>query len=301
MHKKNAVFIILGQSNAVGHNLPMKEEDKLLVPMKNVFGLSREDNQSFEIDHLTWKGYTGFGMNLAESQDHTYSVPNCLAALWQQHIDDGNRCQLPDLYIIQIAIGAQGVREGAMWYPGREQKLIPGRLGEVDISLFPFTMHIFRLLDASFRKMHKDYEIIGLHWRGGEGEVNATQSYLSEHLAGIYSEMLDAFCRVLRDPPIVLHKIVCADHVNKRDPSGEMLQRMHSINRVFSQLEQAYPNVSVFDPTTTPQFVPDIYGNGIFLSDAIHFTAEVNRWVAEQIIQKYCADVGYVADRVFKV
>ena len=27
MAKKEAVFILLGQSNAVGHNLPMREED----------------------------------------------------------------------------------------------------------------------------------------------------------------------------------------------------------------------------------------------------------------------------------
>ena len=258
--------------------------------MENVFGLSRNENQSFDIDHLTWSGYTSFGMNLAEQQDHTYSVANCLAALWQKHIDEGNLCRLPDLYIIQIAIGAQGVREGAMWYPGRAKKLIPGKLGEVDISLFPFTMHIFRLLEDSFQKLGKEYEIIGLHWRGGEGEVNATQAYLSQNLKNIYTEMFDAFNDVLHEPPIVLHKIVCPDHVNTRDPSGEMLQRMHSINRVFSQLEESYPKLSLFDPTIAPQFDPNVYGNGIFLPDAIHFTAEVNRWVAEGIFQKYCSE-----------
>lgn len=288
MGKKNAVFILLGQSNAVGHNLPMREQDKLIVPLKNVFGLSRKKNQFFDIDSLTWSGYTSFGMNLAEEQDHTYSVANCLASLWQKHIDDGNVCQLPNLYIIQIAIGAQGVREGAMWYPGRAKKLIPGKLGEVDISLFPFTIHILRLLDDSFTKLGEEYKIIGLHWRGGEGEINASQTYLSQNLMRIYTEMFDAFNHILNAPPIVLHKIVCPDHVNKRDPSGEMLQRMHSINRVFSQLEQQYQNLSVFDPTAAPQFDPNLYGNGIFLPDAIHFTSEVNHWVAECIFQDYC-------------
>ena len=290
-HKKNAVFIMLGQSNAVGHNLPMREQDKLLTPIKNVFGLSRKDNQFLDNTYLTWSGYTSFGMNLAEEQDNTYSVPNCLAALWQKHIDEGNTYQLPNLYIIQIAIGAQGVREGAMWYPGRVKKLIPGKLGEVDISLFPFTMHIFQLLEESFRKLGKEYEIIGLHWRGGEGEVNATQTYLSQNLMRIYTEMFDAFNGILNDPPIVLHKIVCADHVNKRDPSGEMYQKMGYINKTFSELEQNYPNITVFDPTNAPQFDPKIYSNGIFLPDAIHYTAEVNRWVAECIFQKYCSDM----------
>ena len=287
MHQKNAVFIMLGQSNAVGHNLPMREQDKLLTPLKNVFGLSRKDNQFLDNTCLNWSGYTSFGMNLAEEQDNTYSVPNCLAALWQKHIDEGNTYQLPNLYIIQIAIGAQGVREGAMWYPGRVKKLIPGKLGEVDISLFPFTVHIFQLLEESFRKLGKEYEIIGLHWRGGEGEINATMDYLKQNLEAIYTRMFDAFNEILCTPPIIVHKIACPDHVNKRDPSGQMLKRMHYINEVFLRLEQSYEKLTVFDPTNAPQFVPGVYGNGIFLPDAIHFTEVVNRWVAECIFQKY--------------
>lgn len=31
---KAAVFILLGQSNAVGHGLPMDEQDKISVPLK---------------------------------------------------------------------------------------------------------------------------------------------------------------------------------------------------------------------------------------------------------------------------
>ena len=44
--RKAAVFILLGQSNAVGHAIPMAEEDVISTPLKNVFGLSREKNQS---------------------------------------------------------------------------------------------------------------------------------------------------------------------------------------------------------------------------------------------------------------
>ena len=72
--KDAAVFLLFGQSNAVGHILPMREADKILEPMKNVFGLSRRLNQSFDIGELRWTGYTSFDMNLAETQDHTYSV-----------------------------------------------------------------------------------------------------------------------------------------------------------------------------------------------------------------------------------
>ena len=182
MDKKVAVFIILGQSNAVGHGIPMREEDIIKTPLKNVFGLNRKDNQSFSNSQLTWSGYTSYAMNLAEEQDNTYSIPNCLASLWQKHIDDGNNLNLPNLYIVQIAIGAQGVSDGYMWYPDREEKLVAGKLGVVDISLFPFSKHIFSLLNDSFAKQNLEYEIIGLHWRGGENDVTASKEYLQQNI-----------------------------------------------------------------------------------------------------------------------
>ena len=46
--KKAAVFMLLGQSNAVGHGVPMEEKDIISVPLKNVYGLSRKKNQSFD-------------------------------------------------------------------------------------------------------------------------------------------------------------------------------------------------------------------------------------------------------------
>ena len=283
--KKAAVFILLGQSNAVGHGIPMREEDIIKTPLKNVFGLSRERNQSYDNTALVWSGYTSFGMNLAEAQDNTYSVANCLASIWQGHIDNGNRNDLPDLYIIQIAIGAQGVTEEYMWHPEREQKLIPGKLGTVDISLFPFCKHIFSLLNDSFSKMGKDYEIIGLHWRGGENDVTATKEYLSTHLEAIYSRIFDEFNFILDNPPIVLHKLVCHDRMNDMDPTGKYLENMNYINEVFCKLKERYKNISVFDVQDSPDYIPDIRGNGLFIDDAVHFTPETNKWVAKCIFE----------------
>ena len=286
-NKKAAVFIILGQSNAVGHGIPMEEADIIQEPLKNVFGLYRKDNQSFHNEQLTWSGYTSFGMNLAEEQDNTYSVPNCLAALWQKHIDSGNECNLPDLYIIQIAIGAQGVTDGYMWHPDREEKLIPGKLGTVDISLFPYSKHIFGLLNDSFAKKNMEYEIIGLHWRGGENDVSTAEEYLSQHLENIYKRIFDDFNDLLNTPPVVLHKIACPDRMNALDPTGKNLKNMHYINDVFANLEKQYNNITVFDPTKAPQFVPNVRRNGLFIGDAVHFTPEVNQWVAKCILEQY--------------
>lgn len=286
-NKKAAVFILLGQSNAVGHGIPMREQDMIRAPLGNVFGLNREQNQRLELDKLTWSGYTSFGMNLAEEQDNTYSVANCLAAAWQAHIDGGNPRGLPDLYIVQIAIGAQGVTDGYMWHPDRAPQLIPGKLGKVDISLFPFSCRVLSLLEKSFAEKGMDYEIIGLHWRGGENDVSATTEHLQEHLERIYTRIFDEFDRLLGAPPIVLHKLVCPDRMTDTDPTGGKLTRMHYINSVFESLARERKNVSVFDARRAPQFIPDVRGNGLFIADAVHFTPEVNTWVAEEILKNY--------------
>ena len=286
-NKKAAVFILLGQSNAVGHGVPMREEDRILTPMQNVFGLCREHNQRLDLDALTWSGYVSYGMNLAEEQDNTYSVANCLAASWQKHIDNGNALGLPDLYIVQIAIGAQGVTEGYMWHPDRAPQLTPGKLGKVDISLFPFSCRVFSLLEKSFAERGIDYEIIGAHWRGGENDVSATTEHLCEHLESVYCRIFDEFDRLLGTPPTVLHRLVCPDRMTDTDPTGGKLARMHYINSVFDKLARERENVSVFDARRAPQFLPDVRGNGLFIADAVHFTPEVNAFVAEEILKNY--------------
>ena len=287
--RKAAVFILLGQSNATGHGIPMTEEDRILTPLSHVFGLSREENQSLDLPALTWSGYTSGGMNLAEEQDHTYSVANCLAALWQKQADSGNPRGLPDLYVLQIAIGAEGVTEGYMWHPARPPRLIPGVLGTVDISLFPFSCRIFSLLEESFTAMDTDFEIIGLHWRGGENDVTAPKEALTEGLEGIYRIMLEDFNRLLKSPPVILHRIVCPDRMNDMDPTGGYLENMAVINGVFDRLAEAYENVSVFDHRAYPAYDPRVRGNGLFLSDAVHYTPAVNQWVAHEILRRYMA------------
>lgn len=284
---KAAVFILLGQSNAVGHGVPMMEEDKILIPMKNVFGLSRDLNQSFNIDSLQWNGYTSFGMNLAETQDNTYSVVNQLATLWQKHIDNGNILNLPDLYIIQIAIGAQGVTEEYMWNPSKEEKLIPGPLGTVNISLFKFSCHIFSLLKNSFNNMNKEFEIIGLHWRGGENDITSNVEMFTENLEKIYCQIFDSFNRILDFPPTFLHKIIAKDRMFVLDPTGIYYERMLKINEVFENLIAKYKNFKFFNMEESPLYVPTIRRNGVFIDDAVHFTPEANKWVAEKIINNY--------------
>ena len=287
--KKAAVYMMLGQSNAVGHILPMRDEDIIREPMKNVFGLSRTLNQSYTNEKLRWTGYTSFDMNLAEEQDNTYSVPNCLARLWQDAVDSGE--DLPDLYIVHIAIGAEGITERFMWYPDRPEKLVPGPLGTVDISMYPLALHVFSLLSESFREMGKDFEIIGIHWRGGEEDTDEDVSYLRKCLPGIYHRMFREFREAIGKDvraPFILHLMACPDRCLDQDPSGESLFSMGYLNALFMYLSRKEEDVTVFDPRRAPQFVPNVRGNGIFLDiDVVHFKEEVNRWAAQTVLDEY--------------
>ena len=172
-----------------------------------------------------------------------------------------------------------------MWNPAKEKQLIPGKLGVVDISLFSFSKHIFEMIDDSFTGMGKDYEIIGLHWRGGENDITATPEYLLKNLKNIYVEMFDEFSRILKNPPIVLHKIVSYDRANDLDATGVYSKNIDVINNVFQELENKYKNVSIFDVRKFPNYIPNVRCNGLFIQDAVHFTEEVNYWIAKSILK----------------
>lgn len=287
IRKKAALFVLLGQSNATGYAVPMREEDRILHPLKNVFGLHRRSNQSYDSTELTWSGYTSHGMNLAEEYDNSYSVANCLATLWQEHIDGGNRYSLPDLYIIQISIGAQGVTERYMWHPAYEKRLIPGPLGTADISLLSFTAHILSLVPASFEKLGLACDPVGIHWRGGENDMAEPKEVLENTLEPTYREIFGQLNALSGSAPIVLHRIVCHDRAYDLDPTGFQNENIHYINGVFEKLCASFANVSMFDPRKYPGFIPGVYGNGLFIGDAVHFTEDANRWTAKCILEEY--------------
>ena len=290
--KKAAVFILLGQSNAVGHALPMVPEDKIETPMTNVYGLHRDDNQKLDLQKLKWSGYTTGGMNLGETQDHTYSIANCLAKNWQVYIDTGNKKDLPDLYIIHIAIGAEGVTGNYMWNPDRAPVLIPGKLGTVNISLYPFCRQVFSLVDESFKAQGMDYEYVGLHWRGSENDINhiLTGEVSFREFENIYIRLMDTINETLQVPPVVFHKIVAKDRMMDTDPTGEKWQVVGKMNQMFCDMGTRYPNSTTFDVCNYPGFDPNVRGQGMFKDDMIHFCEDVNKWVAKEIFEDYLAN-----------
>jgi hypothetical protein len=263
----------------------MVEEDYIKEPLKNVFGLNREPNQSYDTENLKFTGYTSFGMNLAETQDNTYSVPNQLARLWQDRIDNGE--DLPDLYIIQIAIGSQGLY--GMWDPDRPKKLIPGKLGEVDISMYPLAVHVLGLLKKYFTERELEPECVGMHWRGGEQETRMSIAEMQER--GIKKTYLRLFAGLREalgyETEIVLHKMPFREVMLKEDPTGEHLKNMEYINSVFEELVAEMDNAKMFDPEKAPFHDPNAWDRNIFRWDLIHYNQRTNTWVAEEILNDY--------------
>ena len=282
--ERAVVFMLFGQSNAVGHGIPMKPEDRIVQPLKNVFGLARDPNQSFDVRELSWSGYTSAGMNLGETQDDTYSLANCLARQWQDAVDAGTR--LPNLYIIHIAIGAQGVTERFMWYPDRPPKLVPGPLGTADISLFPLATHILELAARSFDAAGIVPEYV-LHWRGGEEDELFTPEKLRPVLRSIYDRLFRGFREAAgQNFPIVIHRFCDEPDDNGNCPAWTCFETVDYINSVFDELA-AGDNISVFDARTLPAYDRNARYHGLFIDDGVHYTPEVNNQVAAGILQKY--------------
>ena len=104
--------------------------------------------------------------------------------------------------------------------------------------------------------------------------------------------MFDGFCKAIgRKIPIVLHRIAAHERYTDLDPSGRELENMHLINGVFDELADQNENISVFDVTKSPQYIPGVRCNGIFLEDAVHFTPDVNRWVAGCVLEEFTKNI----------
>ena len=282
--KKVAVFMLFGQSNAVGHAVPMKDEDIIREPLLNVFGLNRDKNQTFDNTELVFSGYTSHGLNLAETQDNTYSVANCLARRWQNAIDGGE--DLPDLYIIHIAIGSQGLL--GMWSPYREPQIVPGKLGVCKVSMYPLAIHVIKLMNKYFEDRGLLADYVGIHWRGGSQEVRQPTERLERELWRDYLVLIRGIREAVGfDAPVVLHRFPFENHMNKQDPTGQFLYRMNYINDLFDKLAEELPAVSVFDTKRCPFYDPEREDLNMLRHDLIHYSGEANDWVASDILREY--------------
>ena len=283
--KDPVLFILLGQSNAVGHGVILEENERIDVPLKNVFGLTWNDNPFPGEAEAVWRGFVTKRMNLGELDENFGSVANYLAPMWQSAVDLGE--ELPDLYIVNISLGSQGVTEQYMWYPEREVKFVPGQIGVADISLTPYAENILSRVKKYFDGLGvkpKTY----IHWRGGENDFLVPKEKLETCLTEIYKTIFTRLWSALGDKPkTYLHRIVCdTDAYNFNPVDGLSLISMGYINNVFRVLAEEYENIEIFDSAKIPGYTLVTENRGIFVEDNVHFTADANKWVAKQIFEE---------------
>lgn len=286
------ILIVFGQSNAHGHATKLPPRHQINQPLKHVFGLNRENNQAYGLRELHWSGYTSFGMNLGETQDHTVCLATEFARMWQTDIDNG--IALPDLYVIQISIGSQGIAQAEqdgnnMWYPQRERIMRPGTLGTVDISLYPLAIEILSLAISGLRKKNQNPIVLGLHWNQWETEVS-TGGESIDNAEQHYNRLFAGFRKAVGIPcPIFLYQPLSEVYHNPDAVGklGALFQKYQSQGEAFSLIDLSKSNL----------YLPSKKKKGIFLRDGVHYSPIAQYWFAQQMYQRVCEHTHIVSPR----
>ena len=275
------LLIVMGQSNAHAHATRLPEDEIIRTPLRNVHGLSREYNQFYDLTDVTWSGFTTGGMNLGEDQDDTCCLANVFAAKWQKAIDDG--AELPDLYVIQISVGGQGIAEFEvhgwnMWYPMRAPRLKPGVFGVCDISLYPLATDILSLAMMNLITSGKTPRVIGLHWNQWETEADTGSKALNDAEAN-YKNLFWGFFTALGSDesgagiPLYLYRPLC-----------ETLppERTKKLSELFDTFTGRYADCRIMDARESGFYDDTPKTHGIFQPDGGHYLPEVHRYFAER-------------------
>ena len=278
-----AVLIVFGQSNAHAHATKLEENEKINTPLKNVFGLKAEKHQKYGLKSVFFERYTSHSMNIAETQDHTVSVANVTARLWQDMIDGGK--SLPDLYILQMSIGSQGLSSKIsdprknMWQFDRERVMISGTLKEVDISLYPFACEVLPLVKEAVIQKGKNPVVIGLHWNQWETDATLGIENMRDCKAD-YLKLFSSFKGLLNLNYTTFLYRPLSDCVPIWSP-----ECVAYMNEIFNEIKAENDGFEILDLKKSDLYVKDTSDHGIFLRDNAHYTPEAHRWFAKEALR----------------
>lgn len=284
MHNTDAVVVyIMGQSNAHGHAQDMCREDRVLTPMKHVFSLDRRENQFYGLERITWSGYTSHGKNLGETQDHTYNLGYFLATAWEAQAEEK---KLPDLYIVQISVGAQAVINGhgcpgcGMWNPEHARVIKPGFWEDADIGLYHLAMEILPLVHKDLTARYGNVKALGLHWLGNEEDASVAAVYPADCDAR-YDHFFDTVLAATGfDCPLYLYKMVCT-HKDGFTPEG-----IRFVNAQHERICKRIPNAAMYDLRQSEIWDEEDPCFGVFSPDMCHYRARTQKHLAQRFLDE---------------
>ncbi|OTA17396.1 hypothetical protein Xvie_01248 [Xenorhabdus vietnamensis] len=272
------LFIVLGQSNSYGHGTLLPPDERITQGLDNVFTLSLPEVYSINFTTINWTGLTSFGnanigapVGLARgNQDHPYNIANRFAKFWQDHIDQGNTLNLPDLYVILMGYGGQGMYlnnpPDNRWAPERDPKDVE--------SLYPRAIRTLRMTVESLRKMGKNPRILAVHWNQWEAEI--------ESLAAAKASEMN-FTRIITG---------ISDAIGSRQIPWRLY---YPLSVAFDPLNTSYVDEaiqdviaaapqyrSLIDARSSPNYTGIASEYGVFLSDEMHYNGNTQTWFAQQ-------------------
>lgn len=272
------VLIVMGQSNAEGWGQWLPDASRVGVSLPNVYGLSRSGagNLGAIGNAVTWEKYSIKNFNLGDNYDSisgkgygSYHLVGEFSQMWQDYVKSYPG-ELPDLYVIHIAWGAQGfVHSDApynYWSPEAN-------------TLFPLAKRVISQGMASIIQKGKTPRVIGLHWNQWETEAskrtfkNAMEAEAG--FRGYLAHFRSLFSGVA--PPTYLYQ-----------PRAEIYDRTYTeyIKSAFAFMSaKGNPdNYHLIDAASSPFFNPAVRRNfGIFApTDNVHYTGPVQQWFAQQ-------------------
>ncbi|MCP2089337.1 UNVERIFIED_ORG: hypothetical protein J2Y81_005424 [Paraburkholderia sediminicola] len=332
-HDEVAVLFVMGQSNSAGLNgLPT---DLTLtgasgagagtggMPAPNVWGI-RNDGWSniagnadgsgapftqpiSAIDHVSWVNWsdsTSSDMNLGY-YGGSGNAANFAAYAWQSAINAGE--PLPDLYIIHIGWGSQGVDVADdafsgccgwtvhgvnLWQPMLDASKTP------TYALAPFARRMMYLGLKQILATGKKPRILGLEWNQWEAEAaplnssgNATTIRRApQNYAYLFSSF---FAAVGSTFPVLIVKPLSTAYDNVTNAVAPYnAAALASMQKVFGGFVDANPRIFSFaDASQSPDWNGQPPGFGIFQGGtlgggdgSVHYNLDTQKWFGEQAL-----------------
>ncbi|MEQ2027613.1 hypothetical protein [Xenorhabdus szentirmaii] len=272
------LLIVLGQSNSYGHDTELPPNERITQGLNNVFTLSLADSYSTHFSAIHWEKLTSFGhANIGApaglmrgNQNHPYNAVNRFAKFWQNHINQGNALNLPDLYTVLMGYGGQGMYldnpPDNRWAPERDPNDVE--------SLYPRAIRTLRMAVQSLRKIGKNPRILAVHWNQWEAET--------ESLAAAKAAEMN-FTRIIAG----ISDTIGSRHIPWRlyYPLSVAFEPINTrlVDEAIKAVIAANPEYrTIVDARNAPHYTGIAPDYGVFLSDEMHYDGKTQTWFAQQ-------------------